>query len=162
MKPIYSLILIVIVICFSSCKQRKEHQTKVITMNNTRPINELKELVLLKGDTAAYDELETAFLTEKYQEEYLIYSIVMADKYNYPPAYFRVYYCLTSVFENHDGVIDKETQTLAIKYLKRGVDLKECNSTKELGDLYLKGKYIPKDTILGKKLKKEGRKLCGF
>ena len=31
-----------------------------------------------------------------------------------------------------------------------------------MGELYLKGKYVPKDTILGKKLEEEGRKLCGF
>ncbi|MGE5436665.1 MAG: hypothetical protein ACM3O3_05505 [Syntrophothermus sp.] len=160
MRLTYILLLIAIV--FVSCKQKRERAIEVITMNNTRPINELKELVLLKGDTVAYDELETAFMNEKYKEEYLIYSMIMANKYNYPRAYFQVYYCLVSIYEHHLGTIDLETKTLALKYLRRGVELKECQSTKELGNLYLDGKYVPKDTILGRKLEEEGRKLCGF
>jgi len=90
MKPLYILLIAVSSI---SCQQKKQQQVEVITMNNTRPINELKELVLLKGDTAAYDELATAYLTDKYNEEYLLYSLVMANKYNYPRAYFQVYEC---------------------------------------------------------------------
>lgn len=141
MKPIY--LLIVILLCSFSCKQKFKHYgERVITMNQTRPINELKELVLLKGDSLAYEELWVAFMNEKFNQEYLIYSIVMADRYNYPHAYYYVYYCLTSVSEYKAGVIDEETKMLAIKYLKRGVDLKDCNSTKELGDLYLDGKYV--------------------
>ena len=151
-----------VLICTLSCNQKREHPIHVRTLNSTRPIKELKELVLLKGDTVAYDELWVAFMNEKYNQEYLIYSIVMADRYNYPHAFFLVYYCLTSVFEYKAGVIDEETKTLAIKYLKRGVDLKDCNSTKELGNLYLEGKYVPKDTIMGKKFEQEGRRLCGF
>ncbi|NOU46583.1 MAG: hypothetical protein HOO86_05905 [Bacteroidales bacterium] len=160
MRPTY--ILLVIAIVLISCKQRKEHSLEVITINNTRPINELKELILLKGDTVAYDELAIAYLNEKYEEEYLIYSIVMANRYNYHRAYFQVYDCLTSIFEHHVGVIDEETKALAISYIKRGAELKDPESIKYLGDLYLQGKYIPKDTILGRKLEKEGRKLCGF
>jgi len=160
MKPIYVLVFISI---FSiSCQQKKNQAVEVITMNNTRPINELKELVLLKGDTMAYVELKTAYLNEKYKEEYLLYSIIMADKYNYPSAYYQVYDCLTSVFERQGRTIDKDTKALALKYLNKGVDLNECQATKELGKLYLEGKYIPKDTILGKKLSVKGRKICGF
>ena len=160
MRPTYILFLVALILI--SCKHKKENPIHVRTLNSTRPIKELKELVLLKGDTFAYEELWVAFMNEKYNQEYLIYSIIMADRYNYPHAYFYVYHCLTSVFEYKAGVIDEETKTLAIKYLKRGVELKDCNSTKELGDLYLEGKYVLKDTILGRKLEKEGRKLCGF
>jgi len=42
------------------------------------------------------------------------------------------------------------------------VELNDPESTKYLGDLYLEGRYVPKDTILGKKLEEKGRKLCGF
>jgi hypothetical protein len=63
---------------------------------------------------------------------------------------------------SNGAVIDENTKDLAIKYLKRGVELKDPVSIKYLGDLYLQGKYVPKDTILGRKLEKEGRKLCGF
>jgi len=162
MKNKYVLLIIIIAVSSVSCQQKKDQHVKVITMNNTRPINELKELVLLKGDTAAYDELATAYLTNKYNEEYLLYSFVMANKYNYPRAYFQVYECLTAVFELRKIKIDEKTKTLAIKYLKEGVQLNERQSINELGELYLEGKYVPKDTILGKKLSEKGRKLRGF
>jgi len=159
MKPIY--ILILIVVCSISCQQKEKH-IEVYSMNNTRPIKELKELVLLKGDTAAYDELAIAYLKDKYNEEYLLYSFVMANKYNYPRAYYQVYECLTAVFELRKIKIDEKTKALAIKYLKEGVDLNERQSIKELGELYLEGKYVPKDTILGKKLSEKGSRLRGF
>jgi TPR repeat protein len=161
MKPTYLLIFIAL---FSfSCKQKTENPVQMISMNHTRPVEELKELIMLKGDTVAYDELAIAYMDEKYDEEYLIYSLIMANKYNYPPAYYNVYYCLTSVFEHHSyAEIDEITKEMAIRYLKRGVELKDAASTKYLGYLYLEGKYVKKDTILGKKLEKEGRILCGF
>ena len=159
MKPLYILLIAVSSI---SCQQKKQQQVEVITMNNTRPINELKELVLLKGDTAAYDELATAYLTDKYNEEYLLYSLVMANKYNYPRAYFQVYECLTSVCELRKMRIDEKTKALAIKYLKEGAELNERQSVIELGESYLEGKYVPKDTILGKTLTEKGHKLRGF
>jgi len=153
---------ILIVLFFVACKPKKEHPVEVITVNNTRPINELKELVLTKGDTVAYNELAIAYLNEDFEEEYLIYSMVMANKYNYHRAYYQVYDCLTSVFEHHAGEIDEGTKALAIEYLKKGVELRDPESTKYLGGLYLEGKYVPRDTILGRKLEAEGRKLCGF
>ena len=161
MKSTYIRFIIVILPFISSCTQKREQPIEVISMNNTRSIDQLKKLAL-KGDTTAYDELEVALMNDKYKEEYLIYSMVMANKYRYPRAYFQVYYCLTSIFEHHSGLIDEKTKVLAIEYLKKGVELKECQSVKELGNLYMEGKYVPKDTILGKELEKEGRKLCGF
>jgi TPR repeat protein len=135
---------------------------EIINMNHTRPISELKELVLTKGDTAAYDELAIAFLNEQYYEEYLIYSIFMANKYHYPRAYFQVYCCLTFDLEYHTKSLDEETIALAVTYLKKGAELKERQAMIALGNLYLEGKYVVKDTLLGKKLDKEGRRLRGF
>jgi TPR repeat protein len=157
-----SIIIILIIIIIALCRQREESGIEVITMNHTRPINELKELVLTKGDTAAYDELAIAFMNEKYYEEYLIYSILMANKYHYPRAYFYVYFCLAFQLEYDVKSLDEETIALAIRYLKKAVELQDCSATVILSELYMKGKYVQKDTILGKKLDEKSRKLCGF
>jgi TPR repeat protein len=156
------LISIIIILIISLYRQNAESGIEVITMNHTRPINELKELVLTKGDTAAYEELAIAFMNEKYYEEYLIYSILMANKYRYSRAYFQVYCCLTFDLKHHAKIIDEETIALAVKYLKKGAELKECQAMVALGSLYLEGKYVSKDTLLGKKLDEEGRRLRGF
>lgn len=130
----------------------------IITGNNTRPIDKLKSLVWLKGDTVAYNELDIAYLNEENEEEYLVYSLYMANKYNYPRAYFYVYYCLTSIYENRPtGKIDEETKEMALKYLRKGVELGDNNSKIAMGLLYIHGKHVPKDAVLGKKLYNEGR-----
>ncbi len=128
---------------------------EVVSLNDTRPIDELKKLVLSKGDTLAYKELRIAYFNvEYYEQEYLIYSIIMADKYKFPRAYYYVYLSLTSIFERYHyaGKIDEKTRVLAIKYLKEGVELNDKQSTNELSKLYEEGKYVPKDTVLSKKL----------
>lgn len=131
----------------------------ITTGNSTRPIDKLKSLVLLKGDTTAYAELNIAYLNEEYEEEYLFYSLYMANKYNYPPAYFYVFHCLTSIYENHKtGKIDKETEALALKYLRKGVELGDVNSILQMSELYTSGKYVHKDIALGKILLKRIQK----
>lgn len=162
MKKVIYILLIITTLISCIQKEDKIKSLEVISMNNTRPIDELKELVLSKGDTAAFNELEVAYLNEKNEEEYLLYSLVMANKYNYPRAYFQVYYCLTSVFDHSVGEIDEETKNTALKYLKKGVDLNDLESIKCLGELYLNGKYVKKDTILGKELSERSKKLCGY
>lgn len=128
---------------------------EVVTMNNTRPINELKRLVIQKGDTAAYDELVVATLSEEpYRQEFLLYSIIMANKYKYAPANYYVYNCLSSICELNKSKekIDDRTKDLALDYLERGVALNEYHSLEEMGRLYMDGKYVKKDTLRGKKL----------
>ena len=45
-----------------------------------------------------------------------------------------------------------ETRTFMLDYLKKGATLGDKLCIKELGELYIEGKYVPKDTTLGKKL----------
>ncbi len=142
-----------------SCKQKP---VEVITMNNTRPIEELKQLVLMKGDTVAYNELITAFMNEKHEEENLIYSIIMAHRYNYPRAYFETYRYLIQILESYGKTTNEKTKEMAIKYLKKAVELKDCSALGTLSELYKEGKYVPKDTIMSRKLAEESKKLCGY
>lgn len=163
-KKYYAVVILVIIgmiLAISHYRSSRPVLVEGVTsINNTRPIKELKKLVISKGDVKAYEELEIAFFNvEYYEQDYLLYSIIMADKYNYPRAYFSVYYCLTSIFEQHKyaGKIDEKTKALALKYLKEGVDLNDGQSTEELSNLYMEGKYVPKDTILGKRLEAKAK-----
>ena len=149
---------VIITISLFSCKQKP---VEVITMNNSRPIEELKQLVL-KGDTAAFDDLVVAFMDKGHEEENLVYAIFMAHRYNYPPAYFDVYSCLKIVSESYGRKMDKKTKELAIEYLKKAAELKNCSAMIALRSMYREGEYVPKDTIMSKKLEEESKKLCGF
>ena len=78
----------------------------------------------------------------------------MANKYNYPTAYFNVYLGFWSMHggKNLDS-LDTTTRNIALEYLKKGAELGEINSMSRLGTYYFEGKYFEQDTIFGKELK---------
>ena len=65
-KIIAILVFIVGLFVFYQINSRKQVSVKSVSMNNTRPIKELKKLVLSKGDTIAYKELRIAYLNVDY------------------------------------------------------------------------------------------------
>jgi len=127
---------------------------------STDSLNKLIELVK-KGDTIAYENLFMVFLTtttKEHSSELLIYSLLMANKYNYPFAYYGVYDCLWQIYPETTSSLmlldslDETTRNIALEYLQKGAELGENNCQYNLGRYYLEGKYFEKDTILGKKL----------
>jgi hypothetical protein len=79
--------------------------------------NELKKAILFNGDIDAYNSLSIAYLDYSFQEEFLLYAMIMANKYKYPQAYFDVFTCLTDIYFADISKIDEETANLAIEYL---------------------------------------------
>lgn len=100
-------------------------------------IDSLKKTVIEMGHIPAYHILKNEFRKKRHPQEYLLYSIVMADKYNYAPANYDVYYCLTSVFDSNPslGKIDKRTKELALYFLERGAKLNDPVAKKEINKL---------------------------
>jgi TPR repeat protein len=139
--------LILIVFLFS-CKQK---EIEIITVNSRTylPIEELKNLVLENGDTRAYDALCYAYdyLQEDNEYEYLIYSMFMANKYNYPPAYLDVYNCLRCASETYGHNIDEKTKAMALEYLNRAADLGDHNALWRLYSLYRDGELVTQDSV---------------
>ncbi|MBI3134274.1 MAG: hypothetical protein HYZ14_06310 [Bacteroidetes bacterium] len=111
---------------------------KDTTQQNDEQISEstetenLENLVLMNGDTNAYQALYTQYV-DKEQGEFLSFALIMANKYNYTQAYFDCYFSLFEVncmectndelnkwsLENLDAV----TRTMALDYLKKAADL---------------------------------------
>lgn len=124
-----------------------------VSANYTRPINILKKLVIEKNDIEGYDQLRYAYFDEQCSEEYLFYSLLMANKRHYPQAYFDVYFSLIRrTLEQRGVTLDKETIAFMLNYLEKGAKLGHPQSRYELGQLYIEGKYVLKDTLLGKKM----------
>jgi hypothetical protein len=128
--------ILTLLIC--SCNDRAK------SMNEpSRPMNELEYLVLEKGDTNAYEELDIAYLDYKHGE-FLKFAKVMADKYDYTQAYFDVYFQTLKSTQREGTTLSLDSCTLeeknlAIKYLKMAKE---------------KGHHQAKDEI--EELKKEG------
>jgi hypothetical protein len=122
------------------------------------PMEELKKLVIEKGDNNAYENLRIRYLdVKKYESEFLIYSLYMANKYDNKYAYYDVYKSMTRLFGNNK--IDERSKELAIEYLKKGVLHNEYRAVYELSQLLLNGKYVRKDILLGKELEQKADSL---
>jgi TPR repeat protein len=125
----------------------------------SRPYYENKELALEKGDTNAYDEMSIEFMDSPNDDRFLLTALLMANKHNYGPAYRDVYYCLTDDYHKGNKSeledLDKKTRELALKYLIDGADMGNGDCMRILGQLYIDGKYLPRDIVKGNKILKQ-------
>jgi hypothetical protein len=172
-----NLVLVLIILCISCNKpvnEKKEILKKdtvqvdtimIIkdTIKDTIKVNTVKEpiidksqwlfdepgyrkLVIEKGDIDAYDRLRNFYLLTK---PFLRYALIMADKYDYTQAYFDVFSCIEKM--NKKRPSEKEMKK-GIRYLKVAALRNHHQAPYYLGELYMEGKYMPKDTVLGKYL----------
>jgi hypothetical protein len=119
---------LILILCFTllvNCNAPKEKTNNNIierSMNQThKSETELKEAILYKGDTIAYYELNIAYLDHSFQEEFLIYAIIMANKYDYTQAYYDVFYNIRLPFKDIND-IDKSSAKIAIEYLLKAAE----------------------------------------
>lgn len=92
----------------------------------TRSMNVLEDLVNSKGDIGAYEELETAYLDYPHGEFYK-FAKIMADKYNYPQAFYDVYFQLLKPTNRPGTTISldscsREEKEEAIYYLRKAFE----------------------------------------
>lgn len=92
-KYIIILIGFVVLSQVLSCnlEEKDQRNNRDFSMNErSRPDYVLEELVLEKGDTNAYDDLQISYLDYEHGK-LLKFAKVMADKYKYRQAYYDVY-----------------------------------------------------------------------
>lgn len=97
------------------------------------------------GDTMAYNKVQSFFTLEMRDNEFLYYSIIMANKYNFRDAYFNVYWTLANpgTGESFDQ-LDSKTQNLALYYLLMSHELGRENSKYSIEEIFGKNRDIPK------------------
>ena len=82
--------------------------------------------LLEKGSVSYYE-----MLMKKYPKwQTLFYSMVMANKYNYKPAYYNVYLSFKSFEEFFEVKLHDKTMSLAYDFIKRGANLGDENCKK--------------------------------
>ncbi len=80
------------------------------------------------GDIQAYKRMKELYKSKGVEREVIFYSIVMANRYNYPPAYFDIYMCLWKAFNGGKKAdlwdmtrFDIKSKEFAMFYLKKAV-----------------------------------------
>ena len=163
--------------------EEKKHITiEEKTINSaTIPLNQLKKNILLEGDEKSYYELYNVVVVDSdCPEEFLFWSLIMANKYNIDYAYYDVFYSLAiSCYENYNfeskesyyypqcyknineveylslDHLDDKTKRFAIEYLKIASDRGVSEAKKDLAKYYLAGVYVNKNEDLGRRLLEE-------
>ena len=135
----------------------QEKKPLIRPMTPNRSIEECRKLVIEKGDTMAYSDLYWHFAKRNREADYFFYSLFMIEKYNYEEAYYWVYASIVSFYGKNKIPLSGQALNLALEYLGQGAELGVPNAQIELGELYLKGKYMPQDTIKGAELQAKGK-----
>ena len=88
-----------------------------------QPESELIQKIIQTGDTAAYNNLSTAYLDHAHGD-FLVWALLIANKYDYPQAYFDVFVQLSELSPDSNSIdmLDNKTQSMAIEYLRRATD----------------------------------------
>ncbi|MFT3796480.1 hypothetical protein [Flavobacterium sp.] len=135
---------------FIGCKKESVNINGVTTS-----IPKLHEFAL-KGDLNAYSDLSLAYLDSPNDVNFCQTSKNVAEKYNFPEAYLNLYYCQIDYYHrpdrmNLEDLNDNEIKN-AMNYLVKGSNLKNRECSKLLGEYYIQGKYLKKNTQLGNSL----------
>lgn len=85
-------------------------------------LKDLRKLIIEQGDTAAYYELSIQYL-DLGMQDFLVYALIMANKFDYPQAYFDVFDCITYEYIDNYELIDEKTAALAIEYLIKAANM---------------------------------------
>jgi len=166
-KILILVCLFFIVLSCSNNKNKKMIDTEnVICMSpNSHSMQEeewIKKIVYY-GDTLAYQTMFDYYYDDFRMDILLGYSIIMANKYDYPQAYYDVFDILTLIpqinFEEcpHDFgfyCLDNKTQKLALTFFKEAVYKENIYASDRLLNEFDKGKpfaienlYLDKDLI---------------
>lgn len=172
-----SKIIYIAVISFilMSCNKMKESNgtVKSNTFDNRFGYNlDLKEKIVFEGDKKAYDKLFEVYVLDNNTEDFLVYALIMANKYDSSEGYNHVFHILYSTGSingantDRDGLcydydltcLDKETKVLALRYFRKAIEKGDLATSKILLDFYDKDKHYPieelyTDTILIEKAK---------
>ncbi|WP_199141900.1 hypothetical protein [Pedobacter sp. ASV12] len=140
-----SLILIAIIL-FMGCVDRekkkdgssplKEH---AVSFNSKDEIRSLVNKVVL-GDTNSYIKLRDIYMDSNHGREFLVYSIIMAENYNFAQAYFDTYLALKT------DIVDSSNQRsnkLANYYLLKAYEMKVADANSSIIERFNKKHGLP-------------------
>jgi len=169
MKNVIALFTtILLILIFLSCnnkkveKQKKEKEQSVIgvpyfkkLVNNEKERTRLWKAAIDSGDFRAYNKIAIAYLMSYRETDVYYYSLIMANKYHCPEAYYNMYIVLTHEASTGDMVLlsnDKDTKNLALYYLFRAREL-GFTDAKEIIELkYGRGKSSQNSSFFLKQL----------
>jgi hypothetical protein len=120
-----------------ACNQNKEIRSESNSVKEDSP-RILKSKIFNDGDIEAYKDLRIAYLDYS-PEEFLFWAMIMANKHDYPPAYFDVFLTLKNSYTPDASdytlaAMDSATRQLAVSYLLKAAEKGDEQATDVLKD----------------------------
>ena len=167
-RSYWTVTFVILSVGFASCNSGQHRKSALLPEDIypepdsvvQRKIAESKEIVLKSNDRdeviSYYNYLQGTEALKYGNKAILAWSLLVAHKHNYANAYLWVYYGLTD-FDANDRTrslkyLDKETRDMALKYLKKSIELGDYGGAYDLAQYYFEGKYLPQDSVEGKRL----------
>jgi hypothetical protein len=161
-------IFVIISICFL-CSCNNSNKGETFSMSPKAYTSEEEECIrrmVYYGDTIAYRRMFDDFDDNSRIPEFLSYSLIMANKYDWAQAYYDVFYIFTSVPHVNayecDTIsfycLDEKTREFALSYFRQAVYKGNYWASKHLLNEFGKGQEYPiselyLDTVLIKQAK---------
>ncbi|HWZ13812.1 MAG TPA: hypothetical protein VNW95_01140 [Mucilaginibacter sp.] len=169
MKNVITLFTtILLVLIFLSCnnkeggKQKKEKE-QIVTgvpeytklVNNEKERTRLWKAAIDSGDFRAYNKIAVAYFMSYRSIDLYYYSLIMANKYHCPEAYYNLHMVLTTQTSTGDMVLlskDKDTKSLALYYLFKASELGSIKAKDDIELEFGKGKSLANSSFFLKQL----------
>jgi len=128
-------------------------------LNNEKETARLWKAAIDSGDFDAYNKLATPYIMKERNLELYYYSLIMANKWHCPEAYYILSTILESPVPTKYMELlsnDKDTKNLALYYLFKAKELGFKNAQFEIEEMYGKGKPVPNSAFFLKRLMQGG------
>ena len=154
MKAKIFILVSLFIVSLSCSRNKKTIDTEVICMSpnshTTQEIEWIRKIVDY-GDTIAYQTLYYHYYDDSRMDVLLGYAIIMANKYDYPAAYYDVFDFLIGMLTppsyskecNHDfgfHCLDNKTQQLALTFFRQAIYKGNIDASERLLNEFDKGK----------------------
>lgn len=150
-----------ILILSVSCKNEKKEQFIAEIPSHTKLIANKEETVKLwkkaihDGDFKAYAIISNAYLMHTQIYELYYYSLIMANKYKCPQAYYHLFIIMNDQV-TMDGLSlysdNKTTKNMSLYYLLKSKELGYTQAQFEIDEVFGKNKPIPASSYYLKRL----------
>jgi len=157
------LILVSFLIVLSCNKNKKTNETEAFCFSPNSHSTQEEEWIkkiLCYGDTLAYQTMFDYYSDDSHLDEFLGYSVIMANKYDYPQAYYDVFNILmmfTNFEEYSDDFVfyclDNKTQQMALTFFREAIYKGNIYASERLLNEFDKGKsFAIEDLYLDRNL----------
>ena len=123
------------------------------SIKDEKTLRSLIDKALNENDEFAYSEVRSHFFSEERLQDFCYYAIKMANKYDYPDAYYDVFRTLTLTENVAIDSLDNKTKCLALYYLLKSKELGSERGKYDIQNIFPDS--IPNSTYYLEEMSKE-------